>query len=123
MQEQFAEQFALPLDSVKIVWSMMLLFLESNWVSFCRFVRIDQIKHGAGLLLESRSTLISLSSCLLERFICPFKFESLKSSVEDILGSFCIGLKATYSYEVFNTFFGILMFMQVANESSSIASG
>ena len=40
------------------------------------------------------------------KILFPFKFEPLKSSVEDISGSFCIGLKATYSDEVFNTFFG-----------------
>ena len=54
--------------------------------------------------------------------LSPFKSDSLKSYVEEILGNLCIGLKASYSDEVFSTFFRNSFDYPGCNESLSILS-
>ena len=54
--------------------------------------------------------------------LSPFKFDALKSYVEDILGPLCIGLKAAYSEEVFSTFFSNSNEFAACNMSFSFAS-
>ena len=101
------DQLALLAASVKkFVWSKVLLFLESNWASFLSICEDRPDKAW-------RRSLICVSMDIAKFFVLPsgkslspFKFESLKSYVEDILGSLCIGLKANCSEELFSTFFG-----------------
>ena len=120
------EQFALLVDSVKkLIWCKVLLFLESNWASFLSICedRPDKAWHrsliGVSLGIDKFFKLPSGES------LSPFKFDSLKSYVEDILGSLCIGLKANCSEEVFSTFFGNSNLPGVLSQSGTgqLASG
>ena len=83
----------------------MLFFLESNRASLLSICadRSDQ---------AWRRNLISVSSDIAKFFVLPcekslspLKYDSLKSQVEEIMGSLCIGLKAFFSEEVFSTLF------------------
>ena len=82
-----------------------MFFLKSNWASFLSICedRLDKAWHrsliGVSLGVDKFFKLPSGES------LSPFKFDSLESYVEDILGSLRIGLKANCSEEVFSTFF------------------
>ena len=100
------DQLALLVASVKkFVWSKVLLFLESNWASFLSICEDRPDKAW-------RRSLICVSMDIVKFFVLPggkslspFLSDSLQSYVEEILGNLCIGLKASYSDEVFSTFF------------------
>ena len=91
-----------------------MLFLESNWASFLSICEDRPDKAW-------RRSLICVSMDIAKFFVLPcgkslspFKSDSLKSYVEEILGSLCIGLKAFYSDEVSVPFSRILLSIQVA---------
>ena len=107
VQEQLAEQIALLVDSVKkLVWSKILLFLESNWASFLSICEDRPDKAWRRALIGVSLGIDKFVKLPSGKILFPFKYESLKSHVENILGTFCIGLKATFSDEEFSTFFG-----------------
>ena len=54
--------------------------------------------------------------------LSPFKFDALKSYVEEIMCPLCSGLKAGYSEEVFSTFFSNSNVYAACNMSFSFAS-
>ena len=54
--------------------------------------------------------------------LSPYKFDSLKSYLEDILSPLCIGLKAPYPEKVISSFFSYSKVSADCDMSSSFAS-
>ena len=117
------DQFSSALWNVqKLIWAKILLFLVSNWASFLSICE-DRPDN------EWRRFLIGISLNTDKFFIfpsgkshSPYKFDSLKSYVEDILSPLCIGLKAAYPEKVISSFFRYSKVPADCNMSFSFAS-
>ena len=102
------------------MWSKISLFLESNWVSFLSICVDRPGKAWRRALIGVSLDMDKFVKLPSGKILFPFKFESLKSYAEDMLGSFRIGLKATYMLKCSVPFSEILMFMQVSIATSPL---
>ena len=101
---------------------VLLLFLESNWVSFLSICEGRPDKEWHRILIGISLNTDKFFMLPNGKSLSPFKFDALKSYVEDMLGPLCIGLKAAYSEEVFSTFFSNSNVFAACNMSFSFAS-